>query len=125
MKRISWITLLVFIFSPIAPVQSTETIGQLAQKIQKSGLGCKDAKVSKAKILYSGKRISCTVNGEQVNIESYTPKNFKLATKYICDSGFSYTAVSDSKTWIVSADSRATNQKIAKVLKSRIVNFCN
>lgn len=115
---------MVLILSSIAPAHSSTEIIQLAKKIQKSGVGCNDIKVTKDKILYAGQRATCTVNGERVNIESYTAKNFKKAVKYLCDSGISFSAVSNSKTWIISANSDETNQAIALSLKAKMVSFC-
>lgn len=104
--------------------QAADSITQIAAKIQKAGLGCKDAKVTGDKILYSGKRLTCTVRGEKLDIESYTRKNFKLANKYVCKMGFLAPAVSDGQTWMISFDMDSTGLAIAKALKSRVLKLC-
>lgn len=124
MKRLTSLVIVILLVFSIAPAHSSGETTQLAKKIQKSGVGCNDIKVTKDKILYAGQRVTCTVNGERVNIESYTAKNFKKMVKYLCDSGFSVSAVSNSKTWIISADTDKTNQVIASSLKAKVVSFC-
>ena len=124
MRKLICLTLSIALSFLSVPAHSSGIASQLATNIQKSGIGCNDIKVGKDKVLFGGKRVICTVNGERVNIESYTSKNFKKMVKYLCESGFSVSAVSNSKTWIVSADSDETNQAIAKALKAKVVKFC-
>lgn len=125
MKRFFIVAICVGLsISSIPTSQAADSISQIAAKIKKAGLGCKDAKLTGDKILYSGQRLTCTVNGEKLNIESYSPKNFKLATKYVCDMGFPMSAVSDGKTWLIGADTDATSAAIAKALKLKVINLC-
>ncbi|MCX6444586.1 MAG: hypothetical protein NTY85_03520 [Actinobacteria bacterium] len=125
MKKLTLAIVLGFTLLSAAPqAQAADSITQLAAKIKKAGIGCNDAKVTKDKILYSGKRVTCTVNGEKLNIESYTAKNFKAANKYVCDMGITIPTVSDGKTWMISFDTDETGQAIATALKAKIMTFC-
>lgn len=125
MKKLTFGILLGFTLLSTAPqAQAADSITQLAAKIKKAGIGCTDAKVTKDKILYSGKRLTCTVNGEKLNIESYTAKNFKAANKYVCDMGITIPTVSDGKTWMIAFEADETGQAIATALKAKIMSFC-
>ena len=125
MKNFTLAVILGFTLFGAAPqAQAADSITQLAVKIKKAGIGCNDAKVTKDKILYSGKRLTCTVNGKKLNIESYTSKNFKKANKYVCDMGITMPSVANGNTWMISYDSDETGQAIATALKAKIMSFC-
>ena len=97
----------------------------LVTKIQKSGLGCLDAKLDKSKILYSPTRTICTIKGEKTNIEVYSATNFKKASKYLCSSGFDTNFLTDKKTWSIVPDSDLTMNAIQKIVGGFIVSECS
>jgi hypothetical protein len=97
----------------------------LVTKIQKSGLGCLDAKLDKSKILYSPTRTICNINGEKTNIEVYSASNFKKATKYLCSSGFDINFLTDKKTWSIVPDTESTMNSIQKIVGGSIVSACS
>lgn len=101
-----------------------ETASTLSTKLAKAGLGCKDLKASKEKILYSGKRWTCTVKGLPTNIEFYSTANLKKAGKYLCDAGVDYPLVTDGKTWTVTTGNSAVDASVAKALKVSIKKAC-
>jgi len=123
MKRIVVLTLsLLLIGNPAFGADPTKS---LVSKIKKSGIGCLDAKLQKAKILYSPARTTCTINGERTNIEVYSTSNFKKAFKYLCDSGFDVPVLTNRKTWAISPDSETTMESIQKVVGGFVVSSCS
>jgi hypothetical protein len=123
MKRIVVLTLsLLLIGNPAFGADPTKS---LVSKIKKSGIGCLDAKLQKTKILYSPARTTCTINGEQTNIEVYSTSNFKKAFKYLCDSGLDIPVLTNRKTWAISPDSETTMESIQKVVGGFIVSSCS
>ena len=56
-------------FAVLPASGATLSAATIAQKISKAGLGCKDLKSIKVKILYGGKRWTCTVKGKKTNLE--------------------------------------------------------
>ena len=125
MKKYLTFLLVASFFSVPAPSQASDTASLLVAKIQKANLGCKNAKVDSSKILYSPKRIICTVKGEKTNIEVYSPLNFKKASKYLCDSGFDIPMLTDKKTWSINPDTEATMTDIQKAVGGSVVTTCS
>lgn len=96
----------------------------LAKSISKAGLGCKDLKATNAKILFGGKRWTCTIKGVKTNLESYTASNLKKVGKYMCDSGFDMSTVTDGKSWIISSGNAGIDKSIAQALKFSVKKTC-
>ena len=123
MKRLVALTLsLLLVGNPAFGADPTKS---LVSKIQKSGIGCLDAKLQKTKILYSPARTTCTINGEQTNIEVYSKSNFKKAFKYLCESGLDIPVLTNRKTWAILPDSEATMDSVQKVVGGFIVSSCS
>ena len=123
MKRLVALTLsLLLVGNPAFGADPTKN---LVSKIQKSGIGCLDAKLQKTKILYSPARTTCTINGEQTNIEVYSKSNFKKAFKYLCESGLDIPVLTNRKTWAILPDSEATMDSVQKVVGGFIVSSCS
>ncbi len=108
----------------IAGATGPATAVTLSAKLSKAGLGCKDLKATKDKVLYSGKRWTCTVKGLQTNIEFYTSSNLKKAGKYLCDSGVDYPLVTDGKSWTISTGDFSVDKAVAKALGVKIIKAC-
>ena len=106
------------------PTYAADISANLVAKIQKSGLGCKDVKIDKTKILFSPKRTICTINNERTNIEVYSVANFKKATAYLCDAGFDVPILTDKKNWSIVSDSEETMSLIQKAVGGQILNTC-
>jgi hypothetical protein len=110
----------------ILPTASAVTVTpqSLASKINKSGLGCKKI-TDKTAMLFSGTKANCEAQGEKVSIEVYPEKYWKDALKMACAFGIGFIAVSNNKSWMVSAESRATAKKLVKPLGGKLTVFCN
>jgi hypothetical protein len=96
----------------------------VAKSLSKAGLGCKDLKATNAKILYGGKRWTCTIKGVKTNLESYSSSNLKKVGKYMCDSGFDISTVTDGKSWVIASGNAAVDKSIAKALKFSVKKTC-
>jgi hypothetical protein len=96
----------------------------LSKALSKAGLGCKDLKATNAKILYGGKRWTCTIKGVKTNLESYTSSNLKKVGKYMCDSGFDISTVTDGKSWVIASGNASLDKSIAKALKFSVKKTC-
>jgi hypothetical protein len=96
----------------------------LAKKISKAGLGCKKI-TEKTTMLFSGTKWICQVSDETVSIEVYPAKNWKKVKKLACSFDLGFIAVTDNKSWIVSAQSRETASKLVKPLGGKLTVFCN
>lgn len=110
----------------ILPPASAVTITpqSLASKINKAGLGCKKI-TDKTAMLFSGTRVNCEALGEKISIEIYPEKYWKEALKIACSFDIGFIAVSNNKSWMVSAESRATAKKLVKPLGGKLKVFCN
>jgi hypothetical protein len=123
MKRIVALSLSLLLAGN--PAFGANPTTKLVSKIQKSGIGCSDAKLQKTKILYSPTRTTCTINGEQTNIEVYSSSNFKKAFKYLCESGLDIPILTNRKSWAILPDTEATMQSIQKVVGGSIISSCS
>lgn len=95
----------------------------IAEKIKKAGLGC--AKPKPAEVA-GGKKVTCTVKGEHVNIEIYpSEKVFKQVMKAVCGTGIRITSVTDGKRWDVTPDTTGTAKSLQKVVGGRVENICD
>ncbi|GLY89491.1 hypothetical protein [Actinoallomurus iriomotensis] len=95
---------------------------QIAQKIKKAGLGCASPKPAE---VAGGKKVTCTVNGEQVNIEVYPSEQvFKQVMKAVCGTGVKIAAVSDNQRWDVTPDTARTAKRLQKVVGGRAEMLC-
>ncbi|WP_329253142.1 hypothetical protein OG417_10175 [Actinoallomurus sp. NBC_01490] len=95
---------------------------QIAQKIKNAGLGC--AKPRPAEVA-GGKKVTCTVNGEQVNIEVYPSEQvFKQVMKAVCGTGVKLASVSDNRRWDVTPDTARTAKRLQKVVGGRAEMLC-
>lgn len=103
---------------------ATETASTIAVKIARAGLGCEDLKATSDKILYSGKRWTCTVKGLRTNIEFYTTANLKKAGKYLCSAGIDYPLVTDARFWTVTTGDSDVDIAVAKALGVKIKKAC-
>ena len=116
------------VLSPIGfmdvAVAAPETAVTLAAKLSKAGLGCKDLKATSAKILYGGKRWTCTIKGIKTNVEFYTAANLKKAGAYLCSSGVDLPLVTDGKSWTIYTGDSAVDSAVAKALKGSIKKAC-
>jgi hypothetical protein len=96
----------------------------LATKIAKAGLGCKTI-TEKTKMLFNGNKWICTANGERVSIEVYPAASWKVLQELACAWDYGFIAITDNKTWMVIAESRATSKKLVKPLGGSLKVFCN
>jgi len=78
-----------------------------------------------SKVLYTPKRIICTVKGEKTNIEVYSALNFKKASKYLCESGLDVLTLTDKKNWSINPDTKATMTAIQKAVGGYLVTACS
>lgn len=129
MKRISTV-IVAFLFvvssvgSQVSVAATPATPQSLATKISKSGLGCKSI-LEKTKMLLNGTRWNCLVGGENISIEVYPSKAWKSVIKMACSFDIGFIAITDNKTWIVTAESRVTANKLKKPLGGTLKVFCN
>lgn len=103
---------------------ATVTPQTLATKIAKAGLGCKTI-TTKTKMLFQGTKWTCTVSGEKVSIEVYPASVWKTLQELACSFDYGFIAITDNKTWMVIAESRATSKKLVKPLGGSLKVFCN
>jgi hypothetical protein len=103
---------------------ATVTPQTLATKIAKAGLGCKTI-TEKTKMLFNGNRWVCVINGEKVSIEVYPAAAWKTVQELACAWEIGFIAITDNKTWMVVAESRATSKKLVKPLGGSLKVFCN
>lgn len=95
---------------------------EIAQKIKKAGLGC--ARPRPAEVA-GGKKVTCTVDGEQVNIEVYPSEQvFKQVMKAVCGTGVKLLSVSDNRRWDVTPDTARTAKSLQKVVGGRAEVLC-
>ena len=126
MRRIFTIVLAVIVITLglNSPASAAETPKTIAAKITKAGLGCKTI-TEKTKMLFNGTRWACAVNGEKISIEVYPAAAWKTVQELACAWDVGFIAITDNKTWIVVAESRATSKKLVKPLGGSLKVFCN
>ena len=130
MKRITKTTILATVCAATlllpggAVYASSPNASSVAKSLSKAGLGCKDLKATNAKILYGGKRWTCTIKGVKTNLESYSSSNLKKVGKYMCDSGFDISTVTDGKSWVIASGNASLDKSIAKALKFSVKKTC-
>jgi hypothetical protein len=107
-----------------SPASAAETPKTIAAKIAKAGLGCKTI-TEKTKMLFNGNKWVCTANGERVSIEVYPATVWKALQELACSWDYGFIAITDNKTWMVIAESRATSKKLVKPLGGSLKVFCN
>jgi hypothetical protein len=113
----------IFISGGLVHAASVDA-SSISKSLSKAGLGCKDLKATNAKILYSGKRWTCTIQGMKTNLESYSTVNLQKAGRYLCDSGFDISTVTDGKTWVIVSGSANIDKSIANALKFSVKKTC-
>ena len=104
-------------------VHAVETSATIAKKLSKAGLGC--TKFTKIETIFLGKRYSCISSAENISIEIFSNKNFKVANQMACSFGMRIITVTDNKTWTLIPESRANANKISKALKYPVKIICN
>ena len=116
--------------SPAAtkPASNAEKTGyttpmQIAAKIKKAGLGCANPKPAE---VLGGKKVTCTVGGEHVNVEVYpSEKVFLQVMKATCGMGVKFASATDGKTWDVTPDTARTAKRLQKVVGGRAEYICS
>jgi hypothetical protein len=118
------ISFVLFTNSIPSATSAVVTPQTLATKIAKAGLGCKTI-IKKTKMLFNGNQWICTANGERVTIEVYPAGAWKVLQELACAWDYGFIAITDNKTWMVIAESRATSKKLVKPLGGSLKVFCN
>ena len=116
--------------SPAAtrPASNAERTGyttpmQIAAKIKKAGLGCANPKPAE---VLGGKKVTCTVGGEHVNVEVYpSEKVFSQVMKATCGMGVKPVSATDGRTWDVTPDTARTAKRLQKVVGGRAEDICD
>ncbi|KAB2349616.1 hypothetical protein [Actinomadura rudentiformis] len=91
----------------------------LAKKISQAGLGCTAPRAGQ---VAGGTKVSCTVKGEQTNIELYSSAaGYEAARTMIKGTGAKVCSVTDDMTWLVTPESKEVATAIQGAVGGKVV----